>query len=123
MSDERRGIVPLPYDGRMVPLRFTWAAIDKLGRGGVAERLEVAAVGGPGDMTALSELVEAASAGEIEADALMTGEVPFQEAFEAVLTAWALASRRPAGAERDENPLNRLWTSLKTLWRRLWQRA
>jgi len=123
MSDERRGIVHLPYGGRTVPIRFTWTAIDSLGRVGVAELLEKAGSGQPGDMAALAALLEAASAGEIKAAALMPDDaLPFTEGYVAVIKAWTAAARRPSGVERDANPLNRLWTSLKTLWRRLWRR-
>lgn len=123
MSDERRGIVHLPYGGRAVPIRFTWAAIDGLGRVGVAELLEKAGSGQPGDMKALATLLEAASAGEIKAADLMPDDgLPFTEGYVAVIKAWTAAARRPSGVERDENPLIRLWTSLKTLWGRLWRR-
>ena len=123
MSDERRGIVHLSHDGRMVPLRFTWAAIDSLGRAGVAERIEKAGSGEPGDMAALATLVEAASAGQIKADAMMADAQSFTEAYVAIIKAWMAAARRPTGVERDENPLIRLWTSLRTLWGRLRRRG
>lgn len=123
MSDERRGIVHLSYDGRAVPIRFTWAAIDSLGRAGVTELLEKAGSGEPGDMAALAALLEAASAGEIKAAGLLgSDDLPFTEGYVAVIKAWTAAARRPSGVERDENPLIRLWTSLKTLWGRLWRR-
>jgi len=123
MSTERRGIVQLPYGGRTVPIRFTWAAIDSLGRAGVAELIEKAGSGQPGDMAALAALLEAASAGEIKAPALLADDaLPFTEGYVAVIKAWTAAARRPSGVERDANPLSRLWTSLKTLWGRLWRR-
>lgn len=124
MSDERRGIVPLAYAGRTVPIRFTWAAIDSLGRSGVAELLAKAGSGEPGDMAALARLLEAGSAGELKAADLMAdGSLPFTDGYVAVIKAWTAAARRPSGVERDENPLNRLWTSLKTLWGRLLRRG
>lgn len=124
MSDERRGIVHLSYDGRTVPIRFTWAAIDSLGRVGVAELLEKAGSGQPGDMQALATLLEAASAGQIKAGALLSSDnLPFTEGYVAVIKAWTAAARRPSGVERDENPLIRLWTSLKMLWGRLFRRT
>jgi hypothetical protein len=124
MSDERRGIVHLSYAGRAVPIRFTWAAIDRLGRAGVGELIEKAASGLPGDMAALAALIEAGSAGELTAATLLADDaLPFTEGYVAVLKAWTAAARRPTGVERDANPLNRLWTSLKTLWRRLWRQG
>lgn len=121
MSAERRGIVTLDYEGSAVPIRFTWAAIDSLGRDGVAVLLERAGSGQAGDMAALARLIEAASAGEISAVDLMSGESSFTQAYVCVLTAWAAAVRSPSGVERDENPLSRLWTSLRTLLGRLWR--
>lgn len=120
MSDERRGIVHLPYGGSMIPLRFTWAAIDGLGRMGVTELLETSGSGQPGDMAALAKLIEAASSGAIKAEDLMSSDaMSFTDGYVAVLKAWTAAARRPSGVERDANPLNRLWTWLKTLYRRL----
>ena len=122
MRDERRGIVPLAMpDGRAVPLRFTWRAIDQLGRGGVTALFSKVEAGEPGDMTALAKLIEAASGGELTADAILQDPPPFNDAFVAVLEAWALAARLPQGVKRAENPLNRPWTSLRTLWGRLWR--
>lgn len=124
MSDERRGIVQLPYGGRTVPIRFTWAAIDSLGRAGVGELIEKAGSGRPGDMAALATLIEAASAGQLKAATLLADDaLPFTDGYVAVLKAWTAAARRPNGADRAENPLNRLWTSLKMLWRRLFRQA
>lgn len=120
MSDERRGVVELPLGDRTIPLRFTWRAIDQLGRVGVIETLDVAASGKPGDMEALARLIVVASDGQVREQELLDGfGLPAAEAYLAVLKAWALASRRPSGVERAVNPLIRLWTSLKTLWRRL----
>lgn len=120
MSDERRGIVRLPYAGRLVPIRFTWAAIDSLGRAGVGELIEKAGSGQPGDMAALAALIEAGSAGELKASALLADDgLSFTDGYVAVLKAWTAAARRPNGVERAENPLIRLWTSWKMLWRRL----
>ncbi len=113
MSDDRLGIVRLDYEGRAVPLRFTWRAIDRLGRSGVAELLERAGSGQPGDMDALAQLLEASSDGVITADELMSGSMPFNECFVALLKAWALAARRPA--EATEGKLMRL---LRLTWLR-----
>lgn len=121
MSDERRGIVHLSYGGRTIPIRFTWSAIDSLGRAGVAELIEKAGSGQPGDMQALASLLEAASAGELRAGTLLSSDdLPFTEGYVAVIKAWTAAARRPAGVERDANPLSRPWTSWKMLWGRLW---
>ena len=68
--------------------------------------------------------LEAASAGEIKAAALLSGDgLNFTDAYIAVIKAWTAAARRPSGVERDETPLNRLWTSLRALWGRLWRRG
>ena len=124
MSDQRRGIVELPVGDKTVPLRFTWRAIDSLGRTGVIELLNQASSGKPGDMQALAKLIVAASNGALlEADLMDGFSVPSAEAYLAVLKAWTLASRQPTGVERAVNPLIRLWTSLKMHWRRLFQLA
>lgn len=124
MSDERRGIVHLSYGGRAIPIRFTWAAIDSLGRAGVAELIEKAGSGQPGDMQALATLLEAASAGELRAGALLScDDLPFTEGYVCIIKAWTAAARRPSGVERDENPLIRLRTLWKRLWGRLLRRA
>lgn len=115
--------MPLDYQGRTIPLRFTWRAIDSLGRNGVVELFAKAESGEPGDMAALAKLLEAASGGEVTADQVMADSPPFNAAFVAALEAWALAARLPLGAEREENPLSRLWTSWKRLWRRLFRSA
>jgi hypothetical protein len=124
VSDERLGIVPLSMpDGRTVPLRFTWRAIDTLGAARVGELLEAAGSGRPGDMTALAALVEAASGGKVSVDDLMNGQAPaFGPCYLAVLTAWAGATRVPQGEDGDKadaNPLQRLLTWSSGLWRRL----
>lgn len=118
MNNERLGIVPLTIDGRTVPIRFTWAVIDRLGRQGVAELLEKAGSGEPGDMSALADLIEAASGGQMKAVDLMAGAVPFNDAFVPIIRAWSLAVRRPANA--TANPLMRLliptWLKRLTAW-------
>lgn len=125
MSDTRRGIVSLTLmDGSTVPLRFTWRAIDTIGRVGVTEMIEKAGAGEAGDMTALAKLIEAASDGALKADAIMDDQiVSFTQGYLAVIQAWAAAARRPDGVQREENPPQRLLTWLKTLWRRLFRSA
>lgn len=118
MNDERMGIVRLDYEGRTVPLRFTWRAIDTLGRVGIGELLDKAGSGQPGDMMATAQLLEAASGGEISVDEAMNSAMPFAPVYVALLKAWSLAARQPQGATPG-NPLNRLWTSSKRLWGRL----
>lgn len=118
MNDERMGIVRLDYGDRTIPLRFTWRAIDALGRVGVGELLDKAGCGQPGDMAALAQLLEAASAGEIKADEVMDGAMPFAPVYLAVLKAWSLAARQPQGSVPG-NPLNRCWTWLSRVWQRL----
>lgn len=125
MSDERMGIVRLPVGDRTVPLRFTWRAIDAVGRTGVADLLDQAGKGDPGDMTALARLLEVASAGELSAEAMMDGDAPpFGAAYLALLQAWSHAVRQPQGeaGEAKENPLKRLWTWLNRLWGRVARR-
>lgn len=124
MSERRRGIVQLPLrDGSTVPLRFTWAAIDGLGRSGVTELFARVDSGEPGDMAALAQLVAAASGGALTVEAVMADPPAFNDAYVAVLEAWALAARRPQGDQREANPLIRLWTSWKRFWRRHFRSA
>lgn len=123
MNDERLGIVRLPFAGRSIPLRFTWRAIDAVGRAGVGELLDKAGQGEAGDMAALARLLEVASDGELNAEEMMNGDAPaFATAYLAVLQAWTAAVRQPEGeaGTSSENPLLRLWTSSKRLWGRLW---
>lgn len=119
MNDERLGIVRLPWHGETIPLSFTWAAIDQLGSSGVAERLRLALTTEPGARLALAELLAAASHGALSTDAVMAEVGTPTEAFAAVLEAWALAVRRPAGA-RPANP--QLPSPLKTWWATLWKK-
>lgn len=112
------GIVRLDYGDRTIPLQFTWRAIDSLGRVGVGELLDKAGSGQPGDMAALAQLLEAASAGEIKADEAMGGAMPFATAYVALLKAWSLAARQPGGAATD-GPFDRLLIWLRRLWGRL----
>lgn len=125
MSDDRRGVVPLDLaDGRTILLRFTWRAIDTIGRVGVTEMIEKVGAGEAGDMSALAKLIEAASNGAVNADDMMDDHlVSFTHGYVAVIKAWAAAARRPEGAERAENPPRRLLTWLKTRWRRPFQSA
>lgn len=123
MSDERRGIVSFQYEGRTIPLRFTWRAVDRIGRVGVTELLEKAGSGQAGDMGALAKLLEAASDGRLTTVELMDSDLPFNDAFVPILQAWAMAARRPVNSSANPRMLRRLTTSLRTLWRRLFRLA
>lgn len=121
MSDAYLGIVHLPYEGRTIPLRFTLGRIAQMGRETVVMKLALATQGSEGDGQALADLLELASGGEVKAADLVDQVVGFDTALIALHDAWALSRFGPKGkpqGQRDRNPLRRLWTSSKTLWRR-----
>lgn len=127
MASPRDGTVLLSMpDGRAVPLRFTWRAIDMVGAGGVGELIDKAGSGQPGDMTALATLVQAATNGQIKVEDLLDGDAPpFSATYVLIVAAWTEAMRKPQGegGAAGANPLTRLLTSLKRLWGRLTQRG
>lgn len=98
---------PLPMvriDGRKVGLCFTYDGLDQLGHGGVAELVEKATSGLPGDGTALAKLIELGTGGQVLAEDLITGRrrVYFEEAILGVARAWhaAMYGAPPALAQR-----------------------
>lgn len=122
MSDAYLGIVHFTYEGRTIPLRFTLGRIAQMGRETVVKKLALATQGGEGDGQALADLLELASGGELKAADLTDQVVGFDTALIALHDAWALSRFGPKGkpqGQRERNPLKRLWTSLRTLWRRV----
>ncbi|MEC7797950.1 MAG: hypothetical protein VX755_11600 [Pseudomonadota bacterium] len=122
MSDAYLGVVHFPHEGRTIPLRFTLGRIAQMGRETVVMKLALATRGGEGDGQALADLLELASGGELKAVDLVDQVLGFDTALIALHDAWALSRFGPKGkpqGQREKNPLKRLWTSLKTLWRRV----
>lgn len=98
---------PLPtirVDGRKIGLCFTYAGIDQYGHGGIAELVEKATSGLPGDGTALAKLIELGTGGQVMAEDLMTGRrrIYFEEAILGIARAWhsAMYGAPPARAQR-----------------------
>ena len=61
-TDERLGIVRLSLpDGRTVPLRFTWARIDAVGREWIVKQFETIIAGKDGCQAAMAEMLAAKS--------------------------------------------------------------
>lgn len=119
-TDERLGIVRLPHGGRVIPLRFTWARIDAVGREWIVKQFETIIAGKDGCQAAMAELLVLASGAELTATDLLNedGEpLGFETAFKALEDAWTLArfgpTRRPAedGQENPQKP-RRMWWRL-----------
>lgn len=114
-------------DGRTVPLRFTIGRMGQMGRDGIVSRISSVIEGLPGDGQALAELLDLTSGGEISAKDVLEGEQPPLElAIFAITEAWALfrfGPLRKPESEGSANPLIRLWTQLKTLYRRVFARG
>lgn len=116
-SDERLGIVRLSLpDGRAVPLRFTWARIDAVGRDWIIAALTRMIEGKAGCQEAMAELLVLASGGEIKASDLFGDEGPalgFETAYRAIEDAWLLArfgpSRKPEDAKPNPQMTRRIW--------------
>lgn len=121
MSDAYLGIVPFQHEGQTIPLRFTLGRIAKMGRETIIAKLALATQGGEGDGAALADLLELTSGGVLNAKDLADKVIGFDAALMALHTAWTLSRFGPNGKPQGQceaNPLKRLWTSLKTLWRR-----
>lgn len=127
MSDDHLGIVRLPFGDRAVPLRFTIGRMGQMGRDAIVAKLQTVIAGEPGDGQALADLLELTSGGEIKASDVLDGDAPpLDLSIFALNEAWALFRFGPARkmeSEGSANPLNRLWTRLKTLYRRAFARA
>lgn len=126
MSDAHLGIVRFAYDGRTVALRFTLRRLT-LGWERTVQLLQDSLGGTAEAGPAVATLMEMASGGEInEAHVLddFTG-LDFERALVALHEAWALFRFGPSmkPPEGSANPLIRLWTSLRTFWRRLLRRT
>lgn len=98
---------PLPtirIDGRKVGLCFTYEGIDEYGHRGIAEMVERATSGLPGDGAALAKLIELGTGGQVMADDLMAGrrQVYFEEAILGIARAWhsAMYGAPPALPQR-----------------------
>lgn len=126
MNDERLGIVPLDLtDGRTIPLRFTWARIDAVGRDWIVTRLQTVLGGKAGCQAALAELIVLASGGAITAGDLFDEDkpvLPFEASSEALLNAWTLARFGPSGkvSGQPPDPQKSPRTQSNRRWKWLW---
>ena len=126
MNDERLGIVPLDLaDGRSIPLRFTWARIDAVGRDWIVTRLQSVIEGKTGCQAALAELIVLASGGAITAADLFDEDkpvLPFEVSSEALLNAWTLARFGPSGkaAGQPSDPQKSPKTQSNRPWKWHW---
>lgn len=119
-TDERLGIVRLSLpDGRTVPLRFTWARIDAVGREWIVKQFETIIAGKDGCQAAMAEMLVLASGGEVSATDLLSehGEpLGFETAFKALEDAWTLARFGPTRRPAEDGPANPQKTR-RTWWR------
>lgn len=122
MTSERMGVVILELPGRTIPLRFTWQAIDVLGRTGVSDIFARAKSGEPGDVGALADLIVVASAGAVTRDELMAEPPSISAGLAAVLEAWLLAMHGPARQLAEGQEPGDLPTSRPTWWKRAFGR-
>ena len=122
MMADRLGIVALELPGRSIPLRFTWEAIDALGRNGVSEVFGRAQSGEPGDMGALADLIVVASAGAVTRDELMANPPSISAGLAAVLEAWLLAMHGPARQPAEGQEPGDLVTGPMIWWKRAFER-
>ena len=126
MNDERLGIVTLDLgDGRSIPLRFTWARIDAVGRDWIVTRLQGVIEGKTGCQAALAELIVLASGGAITAADLFDEDkavLPFEASSEALLNAWALARFGPSGkaSGQPSDPQKSPQTQSNRRWKWPW---
>lgn len=121
LTDERLGVVRLSLpDGRAVPIRFSWARIDAMGRSWIVDAFGKMVKGEPGCQAAMADMLVLTSGGEIQPADVLSEEgdvVGFEPAFKALEDAWLIArfgpTRRPA-EDGSENPRK----SRPTWWRR-----
>lgn len=110
LSDERLGIVRLNLpDGREVALQWTWAIIDRLGHDAIMTRLRSCQKGGAGVGAAAGELLEAATAGAIQAKDVVGAPAavfPVTPVFNALWRSWELAQYGPDGRPAEDGATN-----------------
>lgn len=122
MSDKYEGIVSLEVSGRSIPLQFTLRRVSSIGRSELVSKLSEVMRGAQGDGSNLADLLEVASGGKLKREDVLDKVIGMDAAAVALHAAWALARYGPSGeptGQSEENPLIRLWTSFKTLWRRV----
>lgn len=122
MNDARLGIVRLELpDGRSVPLQLTYERLDARGHDWMLEQLKSVQKGRAASSTALAELVDVLSGGEITASAFTAApmaEYPLATTLKAIWATWELAQYGPAGrpasdgAANPRKPRQTLWSSL-----------
>jgi hypothetical protein len=126
VSDAHLGVVRFSFEGRATPLRFTLRRLT-IGWGGTVELMQASLTEGPQALSAVADLMVMASGGEISRDDVLDrfSGLDFERALVALHEAWALFRFGPSmkPPEGSANPLNRLWTSLRTFWRRLTRRT
>lgn len=126
MSERHLGIARFHYRDRAIPLRFTLRRMTE-GWDATVKLLEQSLTQGPEAGPALGRLLEMASGGEVGAGEVLDdfSGMDFASGLGAVHEAWALFRFGPSmkAPEGSGNPLNRLWTLMKRIWRRLFSRA
>lgn len=123
MNDARLGIVRLPLpDGRLIPLQLTYAALDARGHDWVLEQFRLAQKGKAGSSSAIAELLEMLSGGELQASVVMAApaaEYPLSPTLKALWATWELGQHGPAGRPAEEGPANPPKSVRQTWWRRV----
>lgn len=127
MTDARDGIVRLDLpDGRSVPLQLSYAALDARGHDWMLAQFKAVQKAKTGSSTAMADLLEVLSSGEIDAAAMLAGPVsayPLSSCLKATWAAWEIAQYGPQGRPAEEGPANpqtaRPW---RTLWNSLFGR-
>lgn len=122
MNDARLGIVRLELpDGRSIPLQLTYERLDARGHDWMLEQLKSVQKGRTASSTALAELVEVLSGGEITASAFTAApmaEYPLASTLKAIWATWELAQYGPGGRPATEGAANPR-KPRQTWWKRL----
>lgn len=126
MNDARLGIVRLPLpDGRAVPLQLTYRALDAHGHDWLLEQFKIVQKGRAGSSTALGELLDLMSAGEIKAadvEAAPMAAYPLATCLKALWATWDLAQYGPQGRQADDGGENPPRSARPTWSRRIFGR-
>ncbi len=125
-TDERLGIVRLPLpDGRTVALQLTYAALDAKGHDWLLEQFKAMQKGRSGGSTALAEVLEVMSGGEIKAADVLAAPMaayPLAHSLKACWQAWELAQYGPHGRSVEADTANPRKSARPTWLRRIFGR-